>query len=712
MEIFYGLSFMIVTIIIANFLSQAIPRVPQAFWQIFGGIILASIPGLSNLEPQLNPEWFMMLIIAPLLYYEGQKTSARIISKNFGAIVSLAGWVALLTVVILTVLGTYVVGWPMPVMLALAAIVTPTDATAFESVTGGLDMPAGIKRALNLESLFNDATGLVVLSLAMIWVNTGDFSFVNGAKEFLFVAFGGVILGLIAGFLLMFIRQHLLRSQLDDTVAHVMIYVLSPIFVYGVTEHLGVSGIIAVVVMGVFASEERHHTQFMSSTLNNLNNQMTVMISNVLNGLVFVLLGSSLVQVAKAYFHQPTHEWLGLIGIGILIYAVMSGFRFLVIFTQAQDRQIRSMVEKTGRDALIFALGGVHGSVTMAMALALPMVLSSGAHFPERNAILLIAAVVIILSLLVPLFSLPFLVGKIEPKFGMDEYAEAHMAMINAAMAYVDGSNVSDHMKQRVIGELQDQLGYGEEQLDREIWKRASKAVNEVIDDAMEAAIEIGEVSERTMIFYRRIKAHNDRKWAVSRRNVQLWFQILTRIIYMILNGFDRKGTFANKRKVKRIRERIDEQKARIKELPAPQQEKALARIAVQEQMLEQSAKTGQLTQAFTDQQQKGVEIFKEIQDVTSGALQTFVDQLEQNGEDTRFLIAVRHVIASNRGRWELREQAEEGENEVLLAALQAELTYIQNRRMRNEYSSALLKALYDEVTAAQALVLAADVDE
>ena len=64
MTIFYTLVPMILTIIIANLLSQAMTRVPKAFWQILGGIILEMIPVLRHSVVELDPEWFMMLIIA------------------------------------------------------------------------------------------------------------------------------------------------------------------------------------------------------------------------------------------------------------------------------------------------------------------------------------------------------------------------------------------------------------------------------------------------------------------------------------------------------------------------------------------------------------------------------------------------------------------------------------------------------------------------
>ena len=206
MIIFYALAYVCIAIIIANFLTQAFPKIPQALWQILGGILLATVPVINHYVIMLNPEWFMMLVIAPLLFYEGQRTQARLISKHFKSIIELAGILAIVTVVILMTVGHVAIGWALPFSLALAAIVTPTDATALELVTNGLDMPKDIKRSLSLESLFNDATGLVILELAILWMNTGTFSFVHGFSEFLVVALGGVIAGLIASFIFIYTR--------------------------------------------------------------------------------------------------------------------------------------------------------------------------------------------------------------------------------------------------------------------------------------------------------------------------------------------------------------------------------------------------------------------------------------------------------------------------------------------------------------------------
>ncbi|WP_072152534.1 cation:proton antiporter [Weissella viridescens] len=174
MDFLFVILVIMAAIIIANFLSQLMPKIPQAFWQILAGIILALIPGTLH-QIHLEPDLFLMLVIAPLLFYEGQHTNASVISKNFSAIIRLAGILAIVTVVVLGFTEQAIMHWVLPLAVALAAIVTPTDATALDSVTSTVKMPSGIKRALNLESLFNDASGLVVLELALLWLNTGHF---------------------------------------------------------------------------------------------------------------------------------------------------------------------------------------------------------------------------------------------------------------------------------------------------------------------------------------------------------------------------------------------------------------------------------------------------------------------------------------------------------------------------------------------------------
>ena len=455
----------------------------------------------------------------------------------------------------------------------------------------------------------------------------------------------------------------------------------------------------------------------MSSQLNNLNNQLTMIVSQLLNGLVFVLLGISLVRVFKTYIHSPLTTWLGYIGIGLAIYGVMAVFRHIMIERVRQDSPMSSMVDQThkNRDAWIFALGGVHGTVTMAMAFSLPLTLDNGQAFPHRDMLLLIAATIIIVSLVAPLLILPRMLPEIKPEYDTSEYSEAHIAMINAAMSYVEGSDVSNSVKRNVIDQLQDQLGYGGDQLDRTIWQKALTDIQSVTDEAVEAAINAGIVSQQTMIYYRRVKANADSRWARGSNNVRMWFRILERVVTSLMRSRRLKPEERMRRINQKMQRRIDrlQRKATRRGLTEHEQHDLNQTLAMQKKF-KAVKKTGYLNPDDAVQKYHSSRelVFTEIAEISEPAVADFIAQAEAESEDPRYVVALRDVAAQERDRIRDQQVSSAEEQEILLGALSAELTFIQERRRDDRFSSALINELYNEVTSAQALVLATDAED
>ncbi len=704
-----------IAIIIANFLSQLVPKVPKAFWQILAGIILALIPGTLS-QIHLEPDLFLMLIIAPLLFYEGQHTQARLISKNFSAIIRLAGILAIVTVVMLGFTEQALLHWALPLAVGLAAIVTPTDATALDSVTSTVEMPAGIKRALNLESLFNDASGLVVLELALLWLNTGHFSFFEGFRQFLVAAFGGAIVGLILGALLVWIRQNLLRFQLDDSTAQIMIQIISPVAIYLVAEHVfHVSGIIAVVMAGVVHNEERAHMQFMSAQLNNLTNQVWEMLSQVLNGIVFVLLGLELVRVVEIFVDTTGTDWLAMVGMGILIYVVMLVIRYLsMIFSQKEDVERFIDPGQKQKDALVFAVGGVHGAMTMAMALSLPYVLNNGKAFPFRDNILLIASVVIILSLVMPLIVLPRLLPAAKAEFDTADFDKAHLEMVNLGIREVEQSQADPKTKTQVTRQLQGQLGYGDEQLDPKIMAEASNRMTRVMNDAVEDAMDTDQLSNDAGMFYQRL-SNNSRGfgWGGTKHRFRVYWHTFEQRWMHLVDRHVSEG-----RRKKRQQQRADKymrhEEEHLQNLPEDKQALIKERMAERQKMLDikSSGKPSDLHQYKKRQRERWSAAAQEIQAVTGPAVDADIQSLEASGENPRLVVAMRNIQVRQQNVVENSVGSNMASQEVMMNALQAELQYIQDGRTKGALTPALSKALYDEVNAAQALVLAIEEEE
>lgn len=140
-----GIILLLAAVVAYNVVHLIWPAIPLAIYQIIAGVILALIPELKTF--QLEPEIFMFLIIAPLMFNDGQNTSFKKLARNFSSMMSMAVFLALSTVIILGV-GLHLVSpqmFTLPVAFMFAAIITPTDAVAVKSLTTSVEMPSNVE---------------------------------------------------------------------------------------------------------------------------------------------------------------------------------------------------------------------------------------------------------------------------------------------------------------------------------------------------------------------------------------------------------------------------------------------------------------------------------------------------------------------------------------------------------------------------------------
>ena len=148
-------------------------------------------------------------------------------------------------------------------------------------MTGNNDMPKGVGEALELESLFNDATGLVMLDLALSVLSKGTFSVVEGIGHFLFVAVGGV--------LLVMLRFNLNRHGKNPELTTIPISLLTPFAIYLLAEHFGVSGILAVVATGIEHNWEADRLRLTSTNVQLTSRTIWNILADILNDFVFLI---------------------------------------------------------------------------------------------------------------------------------------------------------------------------------------------------------------------------------------------------------------------------------------------------------------------------------------------------------------------------------------------------------------------------------------
>lgn len=430
MEILITISVFITLVIIGSFLNKYIPRIPAALFQIILGFLVSylAIP----LHFEFESEAFMALIIAPLLFTDAYKASRSELWLYKKPIVYMAVGLVITTVVVVGYFINYIIpSISLGAAFALAAILSPTDAVAVKSITKGMKLPKGLMSILEGESLLNDAAGIVSFKIALASIITGTFSLSRSSREFFITAIGGMFLGILIGLIVVsvkFINRKYLNTEPSILV---IIQVILPVATYFIAEEFHLSGIIAVVFAGILLNFERYLRQGDS-----LDNQAVVSISYnqdtisyVLNGFVFVLLGYLLPGIFRNMITYPDLDvqtamfYVILIAIALIITRFTFVYIFYVSFQQHTFKTSRNIVEffKTKQldvgnysrfeYALITSLCGIHGTVTLATALMIPLTIgTTGEHFPLRNAILFIGSGVVLLSMIIGTIFLPLII--------------------------------------------------------------------------------------------------------------------------------------------------------------------------------------------------------------------------------------------------------------------------------------------------------------
>ena len=430
MEILITISVFITLVIIGSFLNKYIPRIPAALFQIILGFLVSylAIP----LHFEFESEAFMALIIAPLLFTDAYKASRSELWLYKKPIVYMAVGLVITTVVVVGYFITYLIpSISLGAAFALAAILSPTDAVAVKSITKGMKLPKGLMSILEGESLLNDAAGIVSFKIALASIITGTFSLSRSSREFFITAIGGMFLGILIGLIVVsmkFVNRKFLNTEPS---IQVIIQVLLPVATYFIAEEFHLSGIIAVVFAGILLNFERYLRQGDS-----LDNQAVVSISYnqdtisyVLNGFVFVLLGYLLPGIFRNMITYPDLDvqtamfYVILITIALIITRFTFVYIFYVSFQQHTFKTSRNIVEffKTKQldvgnysrleYALITSLCGIHGTVTLATALMIPLTIgTTGELFPLRNAILFIGSGVVLLSMIIGTIFLPLII--------------------------------------------------------------------------------------------------------------------------------------------------------------------------------------------------------------------------------------------------------------------------------------------------------------
>ena len=406
--------------------------VPYPILLVLGGLALGFVPGLTRVP--LAPELVFFVFLPPILWAAAYFTSFRDFRRNLRPIGLLAvGLVLATTVAVAWVARLIIPGLDWAPALVLGAIVSPPDAVAATAIGRRLAIPRRIVTILEGESLVNDASALVLYRAAVAATVTGSFLLRRAALDFVVAAVLGIVVGLLVGWV-----ARLALARLEDSFVEIGVTLLAPYVAWVGAEAVHASGVLACVAGGIYI-RQRYST--LATPVTRLQARAVwEQLVFLLNGIIFIAIGLQLGALHDLL--QPgqfgTVLWwaaavsLTAIVVRLLWVPVATVVpRWLSPALRARDPM------PPARAMFLIGWVGMRGIVSLASALALPETTATGAPFPFRTEIILIAFGVIVATLVLQGLSL----GPIVRRLGFPpeeteqvEEAEARAAGSRAAL--------------------------------------------------------------------------------------------------------------------------------------------------------------------------------------------------------------------------------------------------------------------------------------
>ena len=412
-----------------SLLARAI-RVPYPIVLVLGGLPLAFIPGIPEVE--LDPELVLVIFLPPLLYAAAFFANAREIKADARAISLLAFPLVLFTTAAVALVAHSIVdGLPWAAAFTLGAIVSPTDPVAATAIFRRLGAPRRLVAITEGESLMNDSTALIVFRVAVVATVSGTFSLRGATTSFVFSVVGGIAIGLAIAWLIIEVRR-----RIEDPPVEITISLLTGYAAFLTAEELGVSGVLATVAAGLYVGWRAPDIASASSRVSGF--AVWDFGVYIVNAVLFVLIGFQLRAIVEDLADLPIST---ILASGAAVIATVIGARFAWMFTtpylvRALDRRPSQVARRAdARVRVIGAWAGMRGAVTLAAALSIPLATDAGVPFPQRPLLVFLAYVVVLFTIVVPGLTMPTLIRRLGVRDDDAAEREELTARISAAEA-------------------------------------------------------------------------------------------------------------------------------------------------------------------------------------------------------------------------------------------------------------------------------------
>ncbi|ARF57354.1 Na+/H+ antiporter [Streptomyces gilvosporeus] len=437
---------------------------------VAAGLAASYIPGIPDYT--LDPHIVLPLLLPPLLHTAALDSSYLDLRANVRPVALLSvGYVLFATLVVGWAAYLLIPGLPLTAALVLGAVVAPPDAVAATAIARRLGLPSRITTILQGESLVNDATAITAYKVALAAAVGAAATWADGIREFAVASLGGIGIGVV-----LMVPLHWLRCRLrDEALLENTLSLLIPFTAYAAAEQVGASGVLAVVVVGLYLGHRSWQVDFETRLQ---EEAVWKVVSFVLESAVFALIGLQLPVVLRGLGEFGTAQALGYAAV---VFAVVVLARFVWVFPatflpRALSARIRTREPDTHWTApVIVGWAGMRGVVSLAIAFSIPAVVHGGGPFPARNLVLFLTFTTVLATLVVQGLTLPPLIRVLrlpgrDPQAETLIEAQAQNDASRAAEARLD--ELLEDPRNALPGPLSDRLRIILERRRNAVWER------------------------------------------------------------------------------------------------------------------------------------------------------------------------------------------------------------------------------------------------
>ncbi|MDH6133488.1 Na+/H+ antiporter [Kitasatospora sp. MAA4] len=428
-------------------------------------VVAGVLAGLLPFVPRITvpPEVISVAVLPPLLYASAEEISWRELKAVWRPVTVLALGLVLASAFTVGALAAALTPLSPAMAFVLGAVLASTDPVAVTALGRKLALPPRVQTLVQSESLFNDATSLVLFKVAVsLAVTAGSVSLVSAAGEFVLLAGGGAVVGLLVAAVVGFIR-----ARTEDPVLETVTALVTPYAAYVLAEDLHTSGVTAVVVAGVALGARGHRLTNARIRLQVHAVYRTVVF--MLESVVFALIGLELPGLIDDLSRDGGGDWLWqalLIGLALIVV------RLLWIFPTAwiahRQRTPKGRTRLNWRVPAVLTWAGTRGVMPLAAALTIPLLTRAGTPLHDRELALVLTTAVVAFTLVVQGFTLAPVVRAsgiaLEPEATAREEAQAAKAVLRAASErldeMIDAEGVSDVVAERMRRDLAARLDH------------------------------------------------------------------------------------------------------------------------------------------------------------------------------------------------------------------------------------------------------------